>query len=191
VRQDGKVIFNLTASFQAPEKGLSHQIPMTGILPPEECWDFADFIAVDPKISDRRIEHMARMHPFEVRAVRPPPSEKATMQYEWFRISAPIGDDPLIHRALLAYASDMGLLSTTLLPHAMTWDTPGLFSTSLDHAMWFHDDIRVDEWFVYVMDSDWSGGGRGINRGRIYRRDGTLIASAVQEGLIRYDPSAE
>ena len=107
-----------------------------------------------------------------------------------FLIAAPVGDDPLIHRALLAYASDMGLLSTTLMPHGMTWDTPGLFSTSLDHAMWFHDDIRVDEWFVYVMDSDWSAGGRGINRGRIYRRDGTLIASAVQEGLIRYDPSA-
>jgi acyl-CoA thioesterase II len=190
VRQDGKVIFNLTASFQAPEKGLSHQIPMTGILPPEECWDFADFVAVDPKISDRRIEHMARMHPFEVRAFRPPPSEKATMQYEWFRISSPVGDDPLIHRALLAYASDMGLLSTTMMPHGLTWDTPGVFSTSLDHAMWFHDDISVDEWFVYVMDSDWSGGGRGINRGRIYRRDGTLIASAVQEGLIRYDPPA-
>ena len=112
------------------------------------------------------------------------------MQYEWFRISSPVGDDPLIHRALLAYASDMGLLSTTMMPHGLTWDTPGVFSTSLDHAMWFHGDIRVDEWFVYVMDSDWSGGGRGINRGRIYRRDGTLIASAVQEGLIRYDPSA-
>jgi len=190
VRQDGKVIFNLTASFQTPEKGLAHQIPMEGILPPEECRDFADFVAIDPRISDQRIEHMARMHPFEVRAFRPPSSERATRQYEWFRISAPVGDDPLIHRALLAYASDMGLLSTTLMPHALTWDTPGVFSTSLDHAMWFHDDIRVDEWFVYVMDSDWSAGGRGINRGLIYRQDGTLIASAVQEGLIRYDPPA-
>lgn len=190
VRQDGKVIFNLTASFQAPEQGLSHQIPMTGILPPEDCWDFADFIAVDPTISDRRIEHMARMHPFEVRAVRPPPSERATKQYEWFRIASPVGDDPLIHRALLAYASDMGLLSTTLLPHGMTWDTPGLFSTSLDHAMWFHDDIRVDDWFVFVMDSPWTGGDRGLCRGSIYRQDGTLIATVVQEGLVRYRPDA-
>jgi len=190
VRQDGKVIFNLTASFHVPEQGLAHQIPMEGILPPEECWDFADFVAVDPAISDDRIAHVAHMHPFEVRSFRPPPSERATRHYEWFRISSPVGDDPLIHRALLAYASDMGLLSTAMLPHGLTWDTAGVFSTSLDHAMWFHDDIRVDDWFVYVMDSDWSGGARGINRGRIYRRDGTLIASAAQEGLIRYDPSA-
>ncbi len=188
VRQDGKVIFNLTASFQAPEQGLTHQAPMPELLPPEQCRDFGDVIAADPLIDDARLEQMATNHPFEVRSFRPPAGAASTMHYEWFRIAAPVGDDPLTHRALLAYASDMGLLSSAMVPHGLTWTQPGLFSTSLDHAMWFHDDIRVDDWFVYVMDSDWGGGGRGINRGLIYRQDGTLIASAVQEGLIRLVP---
>lgn len=190
VRQDGKVIFNLTASFQLPAPGLAHQVPMPDLLPPEECRDFLETIAADPNISDQAFAHMARRRPFELRNHRPPASAKATQHYQWFRVAASIGDDPLVHRAFLAFASDMGLLSSGMLPHGLNWSTPGLFSTSLDHAMWFHNDIRVDEWFVFVMDSDWTGGSRGINRGSIYRRDGTLIASAVQEGLLRYDPPA-
>lgn len=190
VRQDGKVIFNLTASFQLPTPGLAHQVPMPDLLPPEECRDFLATIAADPNISEEAFAHMARRRPFELRNHRPPASAKATQHYQWFRVAAPIGDDPLVHRAFLAFASDMGLLSSAMLPHGLNWSTPGLFSTSLDHAMWFHNDIRVDEWFVFVMDSDWSGGSRGINRGSIYRRDGTLIASAVQEGLLRYHPPA-
>ena len=186
VRQDGKVIFNLTASFQLPTPGLAHQVPMPHLLPPEECRDFLETIAADPNISEESFAHMARRRPFELRNHRPPASAKATQHYQWFRAAAPIGDDPLVHRAFLAFASDMGLLSSAMLPHGLNWSTPGLFSTSLDHAMWFHNDIRVDEWFVFVMDSDWSGGSRGINRGSIYRQDGTLIASAVQEGLLRY-----
>ena len=185
VRQDDKVIFNLTASFQLPTEGLSHQVSMPDLLPPEECVDFTDTLAADPSISDERFAYMARRRPFEMRSYRPPASAKATQHYQWFRVAAPIGDDQLIHRAFLAFASDMGLLSSAMLPHGITWTTPGLFSTSLDHAMWFHGDIRVDDWFVYVMDSDWTGGSRGINRGLIYRQDGTLIASAMQEGLLR------
>ena len=190
VRQDGKVIFNLTASFQLPAPGLSHQVPMPDLLPPEECRDFLETIAADPNISDEAFAHMARRRPFELRNHRPPASAKATQHYQWFRVAAPIGDDQLIHRAFLAFASDMGLLSSAMLPHGLNWSTAGLFSTSLDHAMWFHNDIRVDDWFVFVMDSDWTGGSRGINRGSIYRQDGTLIASAVQEGLLRYHPAA-
>nr|WP_245798688.1 acyl-CoA thioesterase domain-containing protein [Sphingopyxis flava] len=182
VRQDGKVIFNLTASFQRPTPGLAHQVPMPDLLPPEACADFLESIAADASVSEDAFDHMARSRAFELRNHRP---LGATQHYQWFRVAAPIGDDPLIHRAFLAFASDMGLLSSAMLPHGLNWSTPGLFSTSLDHAMWFHDDIRVDEWFVYVMDSDWSGGSRGLNRGSIYRRDGTLIASAVQEGLLR------
>lgn len=185
VRQDGKVIFNLTASFQVPVDGLAHQVAMPELLPPEECVDFLDTIAADSRISEEAFDHMARRRAFELRNHRP---AGATQHYQWFRVAAPVGDDPLVHRAFLAFASDMGLLSSAMLPHGLNWSTPGLFSTSLDHAMWFHDDIRVDEWFVYVMDSDWSGSSRGINRGSIYRRDGTLIASAVQEGLLRLVP---
>ena len=190
VRQDGKVIFNLTASFQIPAKGLSHQVPMPDLLPPEQCWDFTDFIAADPNISDRHLAHMARRRPFEVRSYRPPASAKATQHYQWFRVAAPIGDDPLLHRGFLAFASDMGLLSSAMLPHGLNFWTPGMVSTSLDHAMWFHDDIRVDDWFVFVMDSPWTGGDRGLCRGSIYRQDGTLIATVVQEGLVRYRPDA-
>jgi acyl-CoA thioesterase II len=185
VRQEGKVIFNLTASFQKPETGFAHQVPMPELLPPEKCMDFADSMALNPDIPDEMLERMARARPFEMRSFRPAPSEKATRHYQWFRLSAPVGDDQLLHRALLAFASDMGLLSSAMLPHGLNWVTPGLFTTSLDHAMWFHGDIRVDEWFVYVMDSGWTGGARGINHGSIYRQDGTLIASAVQEGLLR------
>ncbi|MGH6650944.1 MAG: acyl-CoA thioesterase [Sphingopyxis sp.] len=188
VRQDGKVIFNLTASFQKPTPGLAHQVPMPELLPPEECRDFLETIAADPNVSEDSFNHMARRRPFELRNHRPPASAKATQHYQWFRVAAPIGDDPLVHQGFLAFASDMGLLSSAMLPHGLNWSTPGLFSTSLDHAMWFHDDVRVDEWFVYVMDSDWSGASRGLNRGSIYRQDGTLIASAVQEGLLRLAP---
>jgi len=188
VRQDGKVIFNLTASFQVPAEGLSHQVAMPDLLPPEECWDFTDFIAADPHISDQQLGHMARSRSFEVRSFRPPNSDKATQHYQWFRLASPIGDDPLLHRGFLAFASDMGLLSSAMLPHGVSFWTPGMVSTSLDHAMWFHGDIRVDDWFVFVMDSPWTGGDRGLCRGSIYRRDGTLMATVAQEGLIRYRP---
>lgn len=190
VRQDGKVIFNLTASFHAPEAGATHQAPMPDLLPPEDCPELVENLAADPNVSAAQLERMARLRPFETRNVRPPSTARATKHYQWYRLAAPIGDDPFLHRAFLAYASDMGLLSSSLLPHGFTWSTPGLFSTSLDHAMWFHGDIRVDDWFVYVMDSDWTGGSRGINRGLIYRRDGTLIASVMQEGLLRLTPPA-
>jgi acyl-CoA thioesterase-2 len=188
VRQDGKVIFNLTASFQRPAAGLSHQVAMPDLKPPEDCWDFTDFIAADPSISDRHLAHMARRRPFEMRSYRPPPSAKATQHYQWFRAAAPVGDDPLVHRGFLAFASDMGLLSSAMLPHGLNFWTPGLVSTSLDHAMWFHGHVRVDEWFVFVMDSPWTGGDRGLCRGSIYSRDGALIATVVQEGLLRYRP---
>jgi len=187
VRQLGEVIFNLTASFQRPTDGMTHQVPMPDLLPPEQCWDFGDFLAHSgAELTDDLVTQMARPRPFETRFYRPPPSERATSHYQWFRLRSSIGDDPLLHRAFLAYASDMGLLSTSMLPHGLHWASPGLFSTSLDHAMWFHNDVRVDDWFVYVMDSDWTGGTRGINHGRIYRQDGTLIASSVQEGLLRF-----
>jgi acyl-CoA thioesterase II len=190
VRQSGKVIFNLTASFQTPEQGFAHQVPMPDLLPPEACQDFTDIIAAMPDLPDAMFDNMTRPRPFEVRSFRPAADEKATRHYQWCRLRGTVGDDPLLHRALLAFASDMGLLSSAMLPHGLHWTTPGLFTTSLDHAMWFHNDVRVDEWFVYVMDSDWTGGGRGINHGSIYNQQGLLVASAVQEGLIRYAPPA-
>jgi len=190
VRQEGKVIFNLTASFQKPETGFLHQVPMPDVLPPEKCWDYSDAMARNPDIPDHMLERMAHPRPFELRSFRPAADAKATSHYQWFRLRAPIEGDQLLHRALLSFASDMGLLSSAMLPHGLHWVTPGLFSTSLDHAMWFHNDVQVDQWFVYVMNSDWTGGSRGINHGWIYSQDGTLVASVVQEGLLRLTPPA-
>jgi acyl-CoA thioesterase-2 len=186
VRQDGKVIFNLTASFQAPEKGMEFQSPMPEVLPPEECLDFIEHLAMDPNISEEEMIRSARRRPFDMRTHRPLSTETGqASHYQWYRVAAPIADDRDLHRNMLAFVSDMGLLTSSLLPHGLTWSTPGLMSTSLDHAMWFHDDVHLDEWVVFVMDSDWTGGGRGINRGRVFTREGKLVASVVQEGLVR------
>ncbi len=191
VRQDEKVIFNLTASFQKAAEGLDHQIIMPDVLPPEQCMSAMEQIARNPLISDQHVERMSMPRPFEVRSFRPEGKHPEARQYQWFKTVAPLPDDPLIHRATLAFASDMGLLSTSMIPHGLHWTTPGLFSTSLDHAMWFHDDFRVDQWICYVMDSDWTGNTRGLNRGSLYTEDGLLVATAVQEGMIRLTPKAE
>ena len=188
VLQDEKVIFNLTASFQKPAEGLHHQSAMQGILPPEDCMSTAECIARNPHVSNEMIERMSLPRPFDIRSFRPQAGEQAVTQYQWFKTRAQLPDNPLLHRATLAFASDMGLLSTSLLAHDLHWSTPGLFSTSLDHAMWFHDEFRADEWICYVMNSDWTGSTRGLNRGALYTRDGKMIASAVQEGLIRIRP---
>lgn len=186
VRQDGKVIFNLTASFHAPEEGLEYQAVMPNILPPEECIDFIDHLAMDPNISEEELIRSARRRPFEMRTHRPVSTQiGASDHYQWYRVAAPIADDRNLHRNMLAFVSDMGLLTSSLLPHGLTWSTPDLFSTSLDHAMWFHADVHLDDWVVFVMDSDWTGAARGINRGRVFTREGKLVASVVQEGLVR------
>ncbi|WP_109356144.1 acyl-CoA thioesterase II [Sphingorhabdus sp. EL138] len=190
VRQDDKVIFNLTASFQKPADGLHHQVPMPDVLPPDQCMSMMEQIARNPQVSDKHIERMSMPRPFDVRSFRPEGKSQPARQYQWFKTVAPLPDDPLTHRATLAFASDMGLLSTSMIPHGLHWTTPGLFSTSLDHAMWFHDDFRMDQWICYVMDSDWTGGTRGLNRGSLYTQDGKLVASAVQEGLIRVTPKS-
>lgn len=186
VRQNEKVIFNLTASFQTPAEGLHHQIPMSpDILPPDQCLSVLELTARNPDILDEHIEQMSRPRPFDIRSIRTEDKNRTAHQYQWFKTAAPLPDDPLTHRAALAFASDMGLLSTAMIPHGLNWTSPGLFSTSLDHAMWFHDDFRIDQWICYVMDSDWSGSARGLNRGSLYTEDGKLIASAAQEGLMR------
>ncbi|MEW4467762.1 acyl-CoA thioesterase II [Parasphingorhabdus sp. JC815] len=191
VRQNEKVIFNLTASFQKPAEGFHHQVPLgADILPPDQCMGAMEAIARNPHISDDHIVRMSTPRPFEIRSAGPQSKDRTAHQYQWFKTATPLPDDPLTHRAALAFASDMGLLSTAMIPHGLNWTTPGLFSTSLDHAMWFHDDFRVDQWICYVMDSDWAGNARGLNRGSLYTQDGKLVASAVQEGLLRVTPKS-
>ena len=181
--QNGRQIFNLAASFQAVEEGFYHQADMPKTTPPEAQPDEAKAFEKAP---DEVKKMMSRPRPIEMRGrldfrgeVRPP------QQDVWMRASAEIGDDPRMHQVILAYASDMSLLSTAMLPHAVHWNTPGLQSASLDHAMWFHMPTNFNKWHLYTQDSPSASGGRGFVRGSIYSEDGTLVASVAQEGLIR------
>jgi len=187
-------ILNLTASFQKPESGLEHQESrMPDVLPPEELKPDMklreEFVAGLPDISDAQRAMMLRPRPIEMRTIdrlhwmNSEPKEPRA--HSWFRTAAALPDDPAIHRAVIAYASDYTLLGTAALPHGLSWMRGELNGASLDHTIWFHRPARADEWLLYMTDSPWSGGGRGFNRGSIFTRDGTLVASVAQEGVIR------
>ena len=188
--QKGKPILNMACSLQAPEDGLHHQDAMPDVPPPEELKsDLEIRSALGDRIPERFRSNFLRARPIESRPVDArnwlAPEKQAPFQQTWFRICAPIGDDPAQHRAILAYASDMALLGTGTLPHGVNWMTPKLQSASLDHALWLHEDFRVDDWLLYVCDSPWAGHARSVNRGKIFARDGRLVASVAQEGLMR------
>jgi acyl-CoA thioesterase-2 len=187
--QHGAQIFNLAASFQVPESGFDHQFEMPKVPPPESLEDTAEALM---RRRDQFPEHLrdwiARPRPFQTRPVildgpddRPP---RPPFDHIWFRPAGPVPDDIRQRQILLAYASDMTLLSTSLLPHGK-----GFFSAvqmaSIDHAMWFHRDAPLGDWLLYAQDSPSASGARGFNRGLIFTRDGVLIASVAQEGLIR------
>lgn len=188
--QDGRPILNLAASFHKREAGVSHQDAMPEVPPPEDLASEVELRrAVIDKIPEQMRRQMTRPRAIEFRPVearhwmnseaRPPRT------HSWFRTVAPLADDPVLHRAVLAYVSDMTLLGTCALPHGLSWLKGELQSASLDHAIWLHDDFRCDEWMLYVTDSPWAGRARDFNRGRIYTRDGRLVANVAQEGLIR------
>jgi acyl-CoA thioesterase-2 len=134
-------------------------------------------------------ERMTRDRPFELRSVGPdgatPSAPRPPRRMIWLRAVAPLPDDPALHRYLLAYASDYTFLRTALLPHGVSLFTPGMQIASLDHAMWYHQPFRIDEWLLHVMESPVASGSRGLVRGKVFARDGRLIASTIQEGLIR------
>ncbi|MFN3516142.1 MAG: acyl-CoA thioesterase [Novosphingobium sp.] len=189
--QEGRPILNLTASFQRHEEGLHHiDAEMPDVPPPEE---------LEPEAMVRRRyaeqarpearHHFLSPRPVEMRAVEGRhwmnPQPAAPRSHSWFRTVAPLPDDPRIHRAVLAYASDMSLLGTCALPHGLSWARGEVISASLDHVVWFHEPFRADDWLLYATDSPWSGGGRGFNRGRVFTREGRLVASVAQEGMIR------
>ncbi len=192
--QHGAPILTLTASFQRPETGLMHDTyTMPGLTDPDSLPSDLEmrrkFIAEMGTISEAQRAVMLRPRPIEMRTVdklhwmnsdnKPPRSRS------WFRTVAPLPDDPAIHRAVIAYASDYTLLGTSALPHGLSWARGELNGASLDHAIWFHRPARADEWLLYATDSPWSGGGRGMNHGRIFNRAGELVASVAQEGVIR------
>ncbi len=188
--QRGQPILNLAASFQAPETGLHHQDAMPDVPAPETLKAESELRQAQiDDIPEKFRRHMLRARPIEIRPVaprrwfRPEPGEPH--QASWFRLVAPIGDDDAMHRAILSYASDMTLLGTAMLPHGVNWLTDRIQTASLDHALWLHEPFRVDEWLLYITDSPWAGHARGFNRGRIFRRDGRLVAGVTQEGLMR------
>jgi acyl-CoA thioesterase-2 len=188
--QKGKPILNMAASFQVPEDGLAHQCEMPDVPPPEELLSEAELIARESgELPEAFAQFLMRPRPIEMRPVSPwslvHPDKREPVRHTWVRTAAPVSDDPIMHRAILAYASDMSLLSTSMQPHGVSWATGNLQSASLDHALWMHDSLRVDDWLLYSTDSPWAGGGRGFNRGQLFTRDGRLVASTAQEGLIR------
>jgi acyl-CoA thioesterase-2 len=190
--QQGLQIFNLAASFQKEESGFEHQAQMPVVPAPQDLEDDQQVLLRDPDLRPDIRQWVARERPFETRSVlgRGPfansgdRAPRAPVDHIWLKTRGPAPDRPDIHRALLAYISDMSLLDTALLPHGKS-----IFSdlqiTSLDHAMWFHRPFRVDDWLLYVQDSPSASAARGFNRGAFYTRDGTLVASVAQEGLIR------
>jgi acyl-CoA thioesterase-2 len=188
--QNGKQIFNLAASFQVPEDGFEHQTAMPDVPDPDTLPDEFEQRAKHMKDAPEHIRKMMmRPRPIEMRGVDGDPYfggvAREPKSMVWFRAREPIDQDPRMHQVIMAYASDMNLLSTAMRPHRVHWDTPGLQSASLDHATWFHKPSNFNEWHLYVQESPSAAAGRGFILGSIYDRQGVLVASVAQEGLIR------
>jgi len=184
--QNGVPIFSMIASFEVESPGLDHQSPMPEGLPAPEDLPAASS-ASDAVVSldrsdtwDRPVEH--RHIPAEAYGG----GDGALLRHAvWMRTSRRLPDDPALHRAAMVYMTDMSIQETVLRAHDVTWATPGLKLASLDHAMWWHRDGRADEWMLYVQESPSARGGRGLTQGRIYSRDGVLLASVAQEVMVR------
>jgi acyl-CoA thioesterase II len=188
--QKGQPILNMAASFQLPADGLHHQEAMPDVPGPDELRSERELREeIQNAVPEKLRRFFLRARPIEIRPVSPrnwfKPAKTEPVQNSWFRVAAPLPDDLALHRAMLAYASDMTLLGTCMMPHGVTWMDGRVQTASLDHAVWLHEPFRFDDWLLYTTDSPWSGHSRGFNRGRIYSRDGRLVASVAQEGLIR------
>jgi acyl-CoA thioesterase-2 len=189
--QKGSPIFACSASFHIKQDGFEHQLTMPqGIAGPEglpsEQELAARFVHLIP-------EHMREPYQaeraIEIRPVNlvdpldPQPTEP--VKYLWFKANGQLPDNPNLHKYLLSYASDFNLLATSVLPHGVTFHNPNLQMASIDHALWIHGDVKMDDWLLYAMDSPWAGNARGFSRASIFNRQGQLVASVAQEGLIR------
>ncbi len=189
--QNGQPIFNLAASFHKEEPGFDHQQPMPVAPAPEGLKsDRERFAAAASRLPKFALQGATAERPIELRIVEPEddlfhPARRDPQRMVWLRAVAPLPDDPALHAYLLAYASDFSFVTTALLPHGVTWLTPGMQIASIDHVMWFHRPARIDEWLLYVMDSPSAYGARGVARGLIFDARGRLVASAAQEGLLR------
>jgi acyl-CoA thioesterase-2 len=178
----------MSASFQVAEPGLDHQAPMPDAPPPEALRDLAEVEAdLLARAPERLTGYFRNQRPFEFRAVDPldyiTREKRPASKQIWFRVTGRLPDDQALHRCLLTYVSDHHLLATATMPHGVSFFD--LQAASIDHAIWFHRDLRVDEWLLYAIESPSASGARGFSRGSIYAQDGSLVASVAQEGLIR------
>ena len=191
--QHGKPIFVLAGSFHAAESGASHQVSAPDVPKPEGLPEPTPLSAETlARVPAKMRRWLSKKGPFEFRHVHErdevSPVRQPPFRQVWFRLIDRIPDDPALHRALLAYASDFHLIGTTTFPHAISYMQPNVQMASLDHAMWFLRPFRIDEWLLYACDSPSAQDARGLARGSIYTRDGVLVASTAQEGLIRVLP---
>jgi acyl-CoA thioesterase II len=185
--QFGRPILSMIASFQSPAEGVEHQLPMPEVPGPEALPSISDRYAGVNTASGR---YWTRQRPMDLRHVEQPiylepDPHRSTHQAVWMRAVGRLPDDPALHAAVLAYASDYSLLETVLRAHGLSWSQPGLKAASLDHAMWWHRPCRADEWLLYVQDSPSAQGARGLGIGRLYSEAGVLVASVAQEGMLR------
>lgn len=195
--QHGRPIFAMSASFQREETGFEHQIDMPDVPPPEKLMSeeqmLENFSHLMPPQVRSYLEHdrPLEMRPVDLARYSPVPRSGniAPRQHVWIRATGRLPDDPGLHRAFLAYLSDMTLIDTALIVHGRSVFDEDIQAASLDHALWFHRPFRVDEWLLYTQDSPTSCGARGLARGSLYRRDGVLAASVAQEGLLRPRPT--
>ena len=188
--QHGRPILNLAASFQDPEEGLMHQAQMPDVPGPDGLKDLTE-VAKDmsqhiPSVMRR---FLTDKRPFEFRHVEPvdfeTPEKSPPRKHVWIRAVDALPDNPVLHQNLLTYVSDYELLGTAMLPHGLSFTRGSVIMASLDHALWFHGDVKMDQWLLYSMDSPNSSGARGLTRGQLFTEDGRLVASTSQEGLMR------
>ncbi|MHA3635217.1 acyl-CoA thioesterase II [Yersinia enterocolitica] len=188
--QNGKPIFYMTASFQSQEEGFEHQNTMPDVPPPEGLMSETDIARkfahlIPEKVRDKFIGHQ----PIEMRPVKfHNPLQGSTAEpnrYVWFKANGEMPDDLRVHQYLLGYASDFNFLPTALQPHGIGFLEPGVQIATIDHSMWFHRPFRLDDWLLYAVESTSASGARGFVRGQIYNQEGVLVASTVQEGVIR------
>lgn len=188
--QNGKAIFYMTASFQQDEQGFEHQSVMPTVTPPEQLSSFTDFIFDHQAYIPENVRgKFLSEKPIELRPVEQynwvKPEKAPAICHMWIKANGQLPDDPRIHEYMLAYTSDFHFLPTALFPHGVSHWQPNFQIATIDHAMWFHRPFRFDEWLLYVMESPTSAGGRGLVRGQIFNQAGDLVATTMQEGVIR------
>jgi acyl-CoA thioesterase-2 len=191
--QHGRAIFEFSASFHVEESGFTHQSDMPAVPPPEAVTPELELIReMAHRIPEQLRPVLTQDRPIDFRPVSPVdpfrPEPRPPRKCAWLRAVDRLPDEPLVHHAVLAYASDYGLLGAALLPHGVSFRSRGMQVASLDHALWMHRRFRADEWLLYVMDSPLASGARGFTRGMVFTRDGQLVASVAQEGLMRQRP---